>query len=228
MSIGIKFKVNITGFKKSIKNLREGIPNQLVMGMSNAGREVSGNIIERFSRSYPSIVGKQSKGILGNIKASTPMFDGRSVRMGIGNVADIDRATEVMAKSTGKVYHLWRLLEFGYGMKGGFRDDLYDIYPIYPTSAQGQSYYGSMGGTRRKGVHHSDPERRYRPALVFYSNGSLVFASHVKHPGAEGRFFFLTMSRDWYSEDRSVVIRHLGVAISKVLEKVNYKGKGDA
>ena len=225
MSIGIKIKANNTGFKRSIRQLSKSFKDQLPRYLEKGGEEVSANIQGRFKKSYPTISGKRSKGIVDNIKASRSFFNGRDIVMGIGNIADLDKATEVMAKSTGKTYHLWKLLELGYGMKGGFRSDLYDIYPVYPTSAQGQQYYRDIGGTRRKGVHESNPDRKVKPALVFYANGKLVFASHVRHPGAEGRYFFLTMTRDWYEFDKEIMLRSVNVGMEEILQKINYKGK---
>ena len=225
MSLNIRYKTDLSGFRKSIRILRKGLIDELRSGLKLAGDQVSINIRGRFSGSYPSLTSEKPKLILEHIRAGEPVWDGNNIFIGIGNIAELDKATEVMAKSTGKVYHLWRLLELGYGMKGGFRNDLYDIYPIYPTSSQGQSYYREYGGTRRKGVHVSNPERRVKPALVFYAGGRLVFAAHVKHPGAAGRHFFMTISRDWYSEDVETIKALVWKAINPLLDRVSYKGK---
>ena len=228
MALSLKIKVDAKVFNSSIKKLKKQLPVRLKKGLSKSGTQIAANITGRFSAAYPSIHGSKAQGITDNVKASAPLFDGKDITMGIGNMAALDKATQVMAKGTGKVYNLWRLLELGYGMKGGFRSDPYDIFPVYPTSGQGQQYYDQYGGTRRKGVHESNPERRAKPALVFYANGRLVFASHVKHPGAKGRFFFLTMTRDWYTEDRSIAVNNLNEAVDKLLEEVNYRGAKSA
>ena len=228
MSINIKFKADKTKFKKSIRSLKTTLKTGIMKGMSEAGKTVSENIHNRFTSAYPNISDNAAKGVINNLRPSKPVFNGNNIIMGIGNIHDLDRATEVMAKSTGKTYNLWRLLELGWGMKGGFRSDLYDIYPIYPTSAQGQQYYKHYGGTRRKGVHMSNPNRKVKPALVFYYNGKLTFAARVQHPGAEGKYFFLSITRDWYTEDRAVFIATINRIILDKLKEINYKGRSNA
>lgn len=225
MALGVKFTVNNREFKKSVRTLRKKLPDDLKKGMRVGGNTIAGNIRDRLTSSYSSFNSPESKGLLKNINASAPVESAGGIFMGIGNINKLDQATEVMAKSTGKVYHLWQLMELGYGMKGGFRSEPYTIYPVMPTSSQGQHYYDSMGGTRRNNVHHSNPDRRVRPALVFYADGKLVFASKVAHPGAEGRFFFLTASRDWYSQDLDIIKSVLYTTFNSTLKKVNYRSK---
>lgn len=223
----IKFKVTAkkSGIKNSIRKVIGRLPKTVQKGADEASVKIADNIRSRFE-SYYSAAGNSKIGNISSlIRAGKSRYDGDTIHLGIGNIAELDKATEVAARSTGKVYHLWRLLEFGYGKKGGFRSDLYDIYPIMPTSSQGQYYYKRYGGTRRGGVHHSDPNRRRTPALVFYANGRLVFSQHVRHPGAEGRFFFLTVARDWYNTDKAVLIESINKAVTSMVEKYSYKEK---
>lgn len=221
----LKISTDKTGFKNSIRKLKNHLPKDLEKSLERSSREVVKNIKSRLTASYRSLSSPESSGVLKSIDAGKPFSDGNDIVVGIGNIAKLDQASEVVAKSTGKRYSLWRLMEFGFGMKGGFRNDLYDIYPIMPTSAQGQHYYSAYGGTRRKGVHVSEPGNRLRPVLVFRANGQLVFTTHVRHPGAEGRHFILDKSGNIYQADRLTVWLHVRKSILSRLEKVSYKGR---
>lgn len=220
----LQIRTDKTGFKNSIRKLRNNLPKDLQKSLERSSKEIAKNVKSRLSASYSGLTSPASSGVLKSIDAGKPFRSGDYITVGIGNINKLDQASEVIAKSTGKRYNLWRLMEFGFGMKGGFRNDLYDIYPVMPTSAQGQHYYSEYGGTRRKGVHVSEPGNRLRPVLVFRANGQLIFTTHVKHPGAEGRHFFLDKSGQIYAEDRLTAWLYMQREILRRLDKVNYKG----
>lgn len=218
----LKISVSKAGFSKSVSNFKKAVPTLMASSLHQSGESIVNNIKSRYN-ALVSPSSEITKRIAENISYSVPIEVDNGFFMGIGNMGELDSVSEVMAKSTGKVYHLWRLLEYGFGMRGGFRSDLYDIYPVYPTSGYGSEQYRHFGGTRRKGKFHSGQSGFKRPALVFYANGALIFAAHVRHPGALGHFFFTNSLRGWYTEDMQVIVVNLKRSLLQFLPSVNYK-----
>lgn len=221
----VKYQADKKPFKKSVRTLRRQLPKELKKSLRRAGVKIAKNTKARFKANYGGVSDREAKAVLNNIRASEVFETATSLFIGIGNIEKLDRATEVIAKSTGKRYQLWKLLEEGYGQKGGFRSGPYDIFPVLPSSSAGQSIYRNFGGTRRGGVFHTNPNRKVRPTLVFRVNGNLVFASRVRHPGAEGRFFFMSATNEWYREDLGIARRQVKIDLDNLLESVNYRGK---
>jgi len=206
--VQIKINANKQPFKKSVRQLRTRLPRVLKQALRRSARDIAANTRERFKSEYGAVHSAQAKAVLSNIRASEVFETADSLFVGIGNIEKLNRTTEVMAQSTGKTYQLWRLMEEGFGLKGGFRGDRYDIRPV---------------ASRRRSVSDKDNVLQ-RPALVFRVDGNLVFASRVRHPGAAGRHFFLKASNQWYREDLRNATLHVRNNVNKLLEKVNYKG----
>jgi len=192
----MKFKADATEFNRSVDYVKKRLRYQFSKVLKKTGEDIAENVRKRMTAQYAALTSPESKAVYDNIKSSKVVHSGGDVFVGIGNIEELDKATELIAKGSGQVYHLWRLMEYGFGMKGGFRSGLYEIRPVPPTRA-----------------------------LVFYANGQLVFASKVMHPGAEGRWFFMTMARSWYNEDLLKLTDRLLETIPPFLESAGYKIK---
>ena len=195
--MGLRYNADAKGFRKSIKNVIKGFEKGLPVAMKAAGDTIAESVQTRFDAAYGAVSSTEAAAVRANVRASTPVIDSTGdLVMGVGNIEELDKATEVIAKGNGNTYHLWSLMEHGFGMKGGKRAGLYSI----------------------------DPTEGKR-ALVFYMGETLVYATHVDHPGAEGRHFFMETSGNWYATDRDVVRQSVAKEINKVVDKASYKGK---
>ena len=199
MALKVKFEANAKPFIKSIKRMISGFEKDVPKAMQMGGKEVAKNIKERFNNAYGTVNSDKALAVPANIDASAAHRNGDDLYLGIGNIPNLDKATEVRAQASGNVYHLWSLMEYGFGMKGASSDSnkgLYDIYPVPPNTV-----------------------------LTFVGrDGEVVHAAHVRHPGAEGRHFFLEASRNWYAEDREEMIKAIGKTVEKLIEKNSYRG----
>ena len=204
-------KPNKKEFKKSVRRLRTRLPRVLRQAMKRAGKDIALNVKDRFKANYGNVKSPAAKSVLDNIRSSELIEDSDSFFIGVGNIERLDRTTRVMAKGSGKTYELWRLMEEGFGLKGGFRSDRYIIRPVASSRERKRS---SEGLTAQQSA----------PALVFRVNGNLVFTSQVKHPGAAGRHFFLSATDQWYREDLLNLKLNIANRINKLLKDINYNG----
>lgn len=194
--INLKVKTNSVGIKRSITALKKSLTKDIAKGLERGARDVSKNIQNRFKTSIPSATSKESQNIYKNIKVSSPIFTGDSVSIGIGNVKELDEATKVVTEKTGKVYHLWRILELGWGMKGGFKSRPYLIEPVNANYLR-----------------------------IETADGLVIYRKKVLHTGGLGKFFILDAERNWYKEDRVTFVNAISVYMKNRLAKISYKGQ---
>lgn len=189
----VKYTVRTLPFNTSIRMLKRHLPDALGAGMQSGMEVVAENVKARFVATTPTIEKPEVRAMYENIKASNYVYSGGSITVGVGNIPKLDEATKVITLGEGKEYHLWRLLEYGFGSKGGGDKGLYLIKPVKAK------------------------------ALSFYYQERLWFLSYVHHPGAAGKHFFLDMRKNWYNEDINVVKEHITKKLQEITTKFNFK-----
>ena len=180
---------------------------QIAKAMRESGGKILANSQKRFSGNYSG--GKSAK-ILSAIENSGVIVkqsgDGKTTLF----VASLDRMDSATAlaptKAEGNLYHFWRLLHAGWGMRGN--DSNKDIF----NKAKRSSLYAAQVIVQTSVLEPLYSAGRHAPFFELLNLEGTPGISVIRHPGFKGHEWFLN-NLDLFDEDFSFLVKRLNKAL---------------
>lgn len=203
-SIKVKIVNNIP--KKSRKYLKI-LDKQVDKALRESGDKILANSQKRFSSNYS---GGKSASVLAAIANAGVLVkqsgDGRTTLF-IASLDRMDSATAMApTKAEGNLYHFWRLLHAGWGMRGN--DSNKDIF----NKAKRSSRYAAQVIVQTSVLEPIYSPGRHAPFFELLSLEGLPGISVIRHPGFRGHEWFVN-NLDLFDEDFSFLIKRLNKAL---------------